>query len=276
MLICFNGEFIAPEQARVAMQDGSVLFGDSLFETMKANQQTVAFAKEHLDRLEQAATLTGFPCDRPQLEATLEQVAKRLQAPCSRLRLTLGRGEFAGLDFPAQQGWFCLTASDYPGLPEGAWPTGLNAVIAPNRRVNPLSHLPQLKHGNYADCLYAQNYAQSQQADEAIFVDENGLVLEGATSNIFIRKERTLITPPCGQLVLGGIIRQQLLTLGAMLDLDVIERNLTLTELHNADETFITNSLIDIRPLLSLDGQTLAQGDSWKMLFILLRQTIQG
>ena len=276
MLICFNGEFVTPEQARVSLQDGSVLFGDSLFETMKANQQSVAFAKEHLDRLQQAAWLSGFPCDRPQLDAALEQVSKRLQAPCSRLRLTLGRGEFAGLDFPEQQGWFCLTACDYPSLPEETWPAGLSAVIAPNRRVNPLSHLPQLKRGNYADCLYAKNYAHSQQADEAIFVDEKGLVLEGATSNIFIRKERTLITPPCGQLVLNGIIRQQLLTLGTMLDLEVVERDLSLTELQNADETFITNSLIDIRPLLSLDGQPLPQGDSWKMLFILLRQTIQG
>ena len=76
--------------------------------------------------------------------------------------------------------------------------------------------------------------------------------------------------------MLDGIIRQQLLKLGTMLDLDVVERDLSLTELQNADETFITNSLIDIRPLLSLDGQPLPQGDSWKMLFILLRQTIQG
>ncbi len=277
MLINMNGHFVAEHEASVSVTDGAVLFGDTLFETLKAQGQTILWQKDHLDRLEKAAALLNFPCNREALEQALADVAARLDSPCSRLRLTLSRGEFSGLEFPpATASWFCITANAYPALQEGEWPAPAVCVTAPNQRVNHLSPLPQLKGGNYADCLYAGNYARRNQAHEALFITPEGQVLEGATSNIFIRKDRTLITPPCGKLVLNGIIRQQLLSLIPLLDMQVAERNITLDDLKQADEAFITNSLIDIRPIASLDGTPLPQGETWQMLFILLTRAIRG
>lgn len=277
MLININGHFIASHEANIAITDGAVLFGDTLFETMKAYGQTILLQKEHLDRLEQSANALNFPCDRPAIESALQELSSKLTSPCSRLRLTLSRGEFNGLGYPApKEAWFCITAADYQETKEGEWPTPVTCVTAPNLRVNPTSHLPQMKRGNYADCLYARNYAAEQLADEAIFIDTSGHVLEGATSNLFIRKNRTLITPPCENLILNGIIRQQLLQLIPLLDMNVIEQKITLRELKNADEAFITNSLIGVRPIQSIDGVPLACAETWQMLFILLKQSIQG
>ena len=275
MLININGHFVAHHEANVSISDGAVLFGDTLFETMKANGQTILRQKEHLDRLEQAARQLNFPFDRVVTETALQNVSSKLTAPCSRLRLTISRGDFDGLLFSETTGpWFCITAADYNASKEGQWPSPVICVTAPNQRVNPTSNLPQFKRGNYADCLYARNFAQQQQADEAIFIDENGNVLEGATSNIFIRKARTLITPPCGKLVLNGIIRQQLLSLIPLLDMNVIEQDITLQQLKDADEAFITNSLIGVRPIQSLDGAPLAGAETWQMLLILLKQSL--
>ncbi len=275
MLININGHFVADHEANVAMTDGSVLFGETLFETMKAYGQTIQLQKEHLDRLEQAAEALNFPYDRPAIESALQELSTRLTSPCSRLRLTLSRGQFNGLDYPpANQSWFSITAADYQETKDGQWPTPVNCVTAPNQRVNPTSHLPQVKRGNYADCLYARNYAAENKADEAIFVSPEGNVLEGATSNLFIRKNRTLITPPCGNLILNGIIRQQLLQLIPMLDMQVVEQEITLEELKNADEAFITNSLIGIRPIKSINGVQLSEAETWQMLVILLKQSL--
>ena len=277
MLININGHFVADHEANVAMTDGAVLFGDTLFETMKAYGQTILLQKEHLGRLEQAAQALGFPCDRSSIEAALQQVASKLTNPCSRLRLTLSRGAFNGLSRPMENSaWFCITAAEYQQPREGQWPTPVSCISAPNQRVNPTNHLPQFKRGNYADCLYANNYAREQQVDEAIFIDPEGYVLEGATSNLFIRKDRTLITPPVDNLILNGIIRQQFINLIPLLDMKIVEQKISLDDLYNADEAFITNSLIDIRPIQSINGKPLAQAETWQMLFILLTQTLQN
>ncbi|NIQ95771.1 MAG: aminotransferase, partial [Desulfuromonadales bacterium] len=72
---------------------------------------------------------------------------------------------------------------------------GVACCLAPNRRVNPLSHLPQMKRGNYADCLYAARHARSLGCREALFLDEKHGLLEGATSNLFVVKNGVLRTP---------------------------------------------------------------------------------
>ncbi len=275
MLININGHFVADHEANVSISDGSVLFGETLFETMKAYGTTIMLQKEHLDRLEQSAKALNFPCNRAAIETALQQVCTKITCPCSRLRLTISRGEFHGLEYPDdKEAWFCITATPYQETKDGRWPTPVTCVTAPNHRVNPTSHLPQMKRGNYADCLYARHYASENKADEAIFVDHNGHVLEGATTNLFIRKNRTLLTPPCGNLVLNGIVRQKLLQLIPLLDMQVVEQDITLQELLDADEAFITNSLIGVRPIASLDGTLLAGAETWQMLLILLKQSL--
>lgn len=267
MIVNHNGKFVPPEKTILPVNDGSVLFGDSLFETLKAHTTTINYLGQHLDRIEHSCHLLEMPFNRPQIDNTLQATAARLSAPATRLRLTVSRGPFTSLVFPpAQQGHFIITATPYSELTDDERRRGVSCVYAPNRRVNPLSHLPQMKRGNYADCLYAANFARCRGAREALFVSESGMILEGSTSNLFIVQGQTLITPPAGTLVLGGILRQQVLNQARALGMEVEERHITQREVLTADEAFLTNALIEILPVTSLENQQISSGPIAQML----------
>lgn len=272
MLVCFNGRFLPREDAVLHADDGALLFGDTLFETLKARQQRILLTGEHLDRLTDSARLLDLPVDRPQIERCLDQLATALDSPCSRVRLTVGRGSCHGLAWPpSPAAWFLLTAAASPDTSDDQRRAGVSCVSAPNQRVNPLSHLPQMKRGNYADCLYATNHARRAGAREALFVDPSGQLLEGATSNLFALIDDRLITPPADSLVLDGIMRRQVIATAAELGILVVERPLRLQELLQADEAFLTNSLIEVLPVAQFDGRTLRRGELWSSLLDTLR-----
>ena len=277
MLVCHNGTFIAHEDATMPITNGGFLFGDTLFETLKAKQQNILLQSQHLDRLEQAAKLLNFPFNRDKIETSLQQLANALKHPTSRIRLTLSRGSHTGLAFPpSNQGEYLITAVGYTELTASERQAGASCIIAPNQRVNPLSHLPQMKRGNYCDCLYASNYAHQAGGREALFVDHQRHILEGATSNIFAVVEDRLITPPLGNLVLDGIMRHQVIGTAAELGILVVEQDLPITELMAADEIFLTNSLIDIHAVAEIDGQSVNQGDCWKSLLKTFNMRIEA
>ncbi len=267
MIVNIDGNFVPAETACLPVSDGSVLFGDTLFETMKARSTTIHFLTDHLDRIELSCRFLQMPFDRHGAEAALLATAARLESPVSRLRLTVSRGTFTSLAFPpAQEGHMIITASPYLEPDRPARRQGVGSIFAPNQRVNPLSHLPQMKRGNYADCLYAAAHARSRGAREALFVTDDQRVLEGATSNLFIVKEQTLITPATGHLVLGGIMRRKVLQSAKKIGLPSEERDLCVTELYDADEVFITNALIDILPVSSIERRPLLRGTAWERL----------
>jgi len=275
VLICLNGAFLSHKEV-ISINDGSFLFGDTLFETIKAQGQKILLLPQHLDRLEQSAQLLDFPCDRQKIEASLQQMSTALKSPASRIRLTLSRGDFTGLAWPPpEQSQFIITATEYSEFTADERRAGAECTVAPNQRINPVSHLPQMKRGNYADCLYAANYALQSGAREALFVDQNQNMLEGSTSNLFAIINDRLITPPTGTLVLDGIIRQQVIDTAAELGILVAERELPFTELMQAEEVFLTNSLIDILPVASIDGHIVRRGDYWKSLLKTLWMRIE-
>jgi branched-subunit amino acid aminotransferase/4-amino-4-deoxychorismate lyase len=268
MLVCLNGQFLPHEKAQVAVTDGAFLYGDSLFETIKAHHQQLLLFDQHLKRMEQAAQLLEFTFPREQIKSAGNELAKRLTTPNSRIRLTLSRGSYQGLLHPApDQVWFLLTASPYEEMNEHRREQGINCCLTPNQRVNPFSHLPQCKHGNYADCLYARNVAHKLRADEALFIDHSGNLLEGATSNLFAVIDSQLITPPLGNLVLNGIMRRQVIEAAGELGIPCVEHSLPLADAFNANEVFICNSLIDLVPVKVIDAKTINRGQYWKEIY---------
>lgn len=272
MIINLNGRFITSDQEGPSFTDGAFLFGDTLFETLKARQGRVLFLNEHLDRVEYSAQLIDFPFNRPLAARALQESAHRVEPPCARLRLTLSRGNFSSLDWPsAKSAYFVITAAPYEEPPTDARDRGAHCIFAPNQRVNPLSHRPQLKRGNYADCLYAAGYARLQGATEALFLSNDGFLLEGAVSNLFLLIDGCLHTPAPGNLVLAGIMRQQVILAAHTLGITVVQRNILKEEIFTADEIFLTNSLIDLMPVLSVENRKISTSDTWKRLLAQIR-----
>jgi branched-chain amino acid aminotransferase len=169
------------------------------------------------------------------------------------------------------QGWFLLTAVPMIELSDNERQLGASCVLAPNQRVNPLSHLPQMKRGNYADCLYAASYAQQKGAREALFIDPQENILEGSTCNIFAVIDNQLVTPPSGSLILAGVMRRQIIETANNAGLRVIEKELPLTALLQADEVFLCNSLIEILPVSVIDGQSCKRGERWQSLLTIVK-----
>lgn len=272
MLVSFNGQFIPREEARVALNDTALLYGDSLFETLRAEHQRILLQKEHLDRLCLSAKLLDFPCERPRLEAALAQMGAVLQHEVSRLRLTLGRGPAQGFCLPGNQdGWFYLSAvaAQPPGAEERE--AGAICVSAPNRRSNPLDHLPQMKRGNHTDCLYAADYARKKGAREALFVEDD-LVIEGSSSNIFALRGEELFTPPLGRLVLAGVTRRELMSAAVEYGLRVTEQALSRDALCEADEVWLSNAMVELLPVATIDGRPLKRGSLWREIYHLYKQ----
>jgi branched-chain amino acid aminotransferase len=261
MILNLDGEFVDPDRAGLPINDGAVLFGDTLFETLKAKDGRIRFLDDHLDRLQLSARLLDFPLDADRIRRALQDTAARLAAPVVRLRLTVSRGSFKGLDFPPPgKSHFFISAAGYREPDREERQQGARCLFAPNRRVNPLSHLPQMKRGNYADCLYAARFARSRGAREALFVTDDRQVLEGATSNLFILQDGALATPPAGELVLAGVLRRRVLQAAAYLGLSVAEQAISIDELFAADEAFLTNALIDILPISAVEGHPIRRG----------------
>lgn len=272
MLVNINGRFVPFEHAQRPLNDTGLLFGDTLFETFRADKHRIQLQKEHLDRLCLSARLLDFPCNRPRIETALAQMASALQHDFSRLRLTLSRGTTQG--FKLAQGddsWFALTAVEAKPPTADEREQGAVCISAPNSRSNPLDHLPQMKRGNHADCLYAADFALKHNAREALFIEQD-LVIEGSSSNIFACFEDQLFTPPSGKLVLAGVTRQQIIAAATEFGLLVTEEALPLERLMNADEIWLTNAMIELLPVSRINGQAIKRGTLWHKIHSLYKQ----
>lgn len=260
MLFNLNGEWLEPATATIPLDDGGLLYGDSLFETIRVRNREILLLKDHLDRLELSCRLLNFPWKRDRINSALTELEEKFTEGTHRVRLTLSRGRSIGLAAPpAESCWFSLSCSEYIDPTEDEQDRGIDVVFAPNRRVNPLSHLPQLKRGNYADCLYAARYARQHGAREALFREPDGTILEGATSNLLIYRDGTLSTPSPGPQILAGVMLGQIRATAPALSLDFREDLITEATLISADEVMICNSLIGVLPLHSLSGRALSR-----------------
>lgn len=268
MIVFLDDRLVPADQACLSVEDGALRFGDSLFETLLAIDGRIRFLDEHLERIALSAAQLAFPWDRPAARTALELCAQKLNAPTARLRLTITRGAFPGLQLPppSQAGRLLVTAAPYTLPTRAEREAGVRCVLAPNQRVNPLSHLPQMKRGNYADCLYAADFARRQGAREALFCDPAGNLLEGATSNLFAVVDGTLITPSAGELVLAGIMRRLILNAANDLGLPWSVGPLPVAELPAAEEVFLSNSLIGLLPVAKIEDIPLRRGRRWEGL----------
>lgn len=260
MLTIINGE-LRSETTLVDVTDSGFLYGDSLFETLRADGSTLIWAEQHLDRLETACKLCAIPFHRQQAKADLELASRKITWPAARVRLTLSRGSVAGMKKDhVTQGFMVVTVQPYTPPTGEQYQRGVDCIFAPNRRVNPVTSLPQLKRGNYADCLHAIGQARQKQVFEALFREPGGDLLEGAISNFFVLLDGILITPPAGELVLAGITRQQVIDAAGRLSLPVLEHPIHCDQLAHISEAFLTSSLFGLLPVRSIEHRNIPAG----------------
>jgi branched-chain amino acid aminotransferase len=261
--LALDGQLVSDREANVPAT-GGVLYGYGVFETMRAYAGRVFRLDAHEARLRDGARALAFavPFDGDELRRAIQAVLDRngLTGVDAAVRITL-EGDPPPLDGEARLSlarWI-VTARPLVEYPESLYERGAAAVVAAVRR-NETSPLSRLKTLNYLDNLLARRAARAAGADEALMLNTQGNLAEGAASNIFILRGRQLVTPLIDDGALPGVARATVLDLAPTLGLEPLETTLTPDILRAADEAFLTNSLMEVLPLVLLDGAPLAGG----------------
>ncbi|MBA7484744.1 Branched-chain-amino-acid aminotransferase [subsurface metagenome] len=255
-LVYLNGSLIPRSQAQISVFDHGFLYGYGLFETMRAYHGKIFLLERHLNRLLSASKVLGLGTKLNTAElgkACMDTLAAN-GLENARLRLTVSRGEVNSFPGPSvsDKPTILVTVSEYTPPPPESYDSGFRAGVAsfPCCSQSPLL---RLKSTNYLLNTRARLEAQAAGQDEALLLNEQGFITEGSISNIFfVTSISSLVTPPVASGLLPGITRQAVMELADSLGLNVNESEVRLTDLKQFKEAFLTNSLIEIMPLVEV------------------------
>ena len=256
-----NGKLLPREKAKISLLDYGFLFGFGLYETVRAYNGKVFRLDNHLARLRYSGTRLGIIIQPKLIREAVKDVIKANGFKQTRLRISVSIGE--GTMSPdldsCKQPTIAVLASEYKLPSREKYQNGYKIVLSAIRRSS-LSPVTYLKSGNTMENMLARRDAKDAGADEAFFLNEKGYLTEAAGSNLFLVKDGILKTPRYESGILPGVTRVVVFELAARLGIKVREVNLKLIDLLQADEVFITNSLIEIVPVTMIDGKLIADG----------------
>lgn len=260
--VFINGKFIDIREAKISIFDRSFLYGDAVFETMRAYAGIIFRLDEHLLRFISSlrALRIKHPYTKDYLKKAIYKVldANRLKSAYVRLVITRGEGRF-GIGYKDSfKPNLIVVAKDFEGYPDWVFSKGISAKVI--GIANEYSILSKIKSANYLNFILARFNAQDMGFDEAMLTNTKGQITEGATSNIFLIKSESLITPSLKSGVLPGITRGVIIDIARRLKLPVKERSVSRRELLQANEVFLTNSLAEVLPVIRIDSKRISTG----------------
>ncbi|AGB41525.1 branched-chain amino acid aminotransferase, group I [Halobacteroides halobius DSM 5150] len=263
--IFLNGELVEKSEAKVSVFDHGLLYGDGIFEGIRAYNGRVFRFEEHLDRLYESAKaiLLDIPLTKDEMrEAVLKTIrANGLEDAYIRLVISRGVGDL-GLDpQKCEAATVIIIASDITLYPDEFYENGLEVATVPTRRNIPEALNPRIKSLNYLNNILAKIEANRAGVLEAIMLNNEGYVAECTGDNIFIIKNGKLITPPTYIGALKGIKRGVVLEVAPEFDLEVAEEVFTRHDLYTADECFLTGTAAEVIPVVEIDGRQIADGN---------------
>ncbi|MDD2866021.1 MAG: branched-chain-amino-acid transaminase [Candidatus Omnitrophota bacterium] len=264
MLIYFNGKLIKKEDAKVSVFDHGLLYGDGVFEGIRSYNCLVFKLREHIDRLYASAQGISLkvPMEKKQMEKAIIDTLKANKLKDAYIRAVVTRGEGdLGLDPRNCRRPTVFIITDKIALyPAELYHKGLKIVTVPTRRNIPEALNPQIKSLNYLNNILGKIEAINAGAPEAVMLDQNGYVTECTGDNIFMVKDKVLVTPPVSVGVLNGITRGAVLEVAAKAGLKACERMVTRFELYIADELFLTGTAAELIPVVMIDGRQIGTG----------------
>jgi branched-chain amino acid aminotransferase group I len=260
--VYLNGFFVPREEAKISITDYGFLFGFAVFETMRVYNGKLFRLESHLARLENSVRKLGFSADLKVLKnAVLDTIlANGLRQ--ARVRLTVSAGVGAPVPDPATCVGPTILVLAVPYIPPSSqsYQRGESVIISSIRR-NSQSPLPGMKTANFLESILARQESRAAQVDDAVLLNEEGVLAEASSSNIFVVKGKTLKTPSKGNGILPGITREVVLELATLAGIPTHEGAISTGELLSADEAFLTNSMLEIMPVSQVNGKTIGSGE---------------
>jgi len=274
MIIYLDGKYVPEEEAVVSVFDHGLLYGDGVFEGIRAYNNRVFKLSDHLERLyESARTLIlEIPISIEEMQEVVLETLRRnsLRDAYIRLVVTRGKGDL-GLD-PRKcprATVFCI-ASSIQLYPDELYEQGLEMVTVATRRNLSEACNPRVKSLNYMNNIYAKIEANLAGVSEAIMLNQEGYVAEATGDNLFLVKKGKLITPPVYVGLLEGVTRNTVMEVARNKGIVVEEKVFTRHDIYNADECFLTGSAAELIPCVRVDGRTIGTGKPGEVFWGLL------
>jgi branched-chain amino acid aminotransferase len=265
LYIYIDAKLYPKSEAKISVYDHGLLYGDGVFEGIRAYNGVVFKLKEHIDRLYASAhtIMLNIPLSKEKMIAAVLDMLKRnkLRDAYIRLVVTRGIGDL-GLD-PRKCSKPTIIIITEPMLmlhSKEKKESGLTTMISWVKRdpIDATTH--EVKSLNYLNSILAKLESNSVGVDEALCLDINGFVSEGVSENIFIVKDGEIITPPTSTGALRGVTRMVVMKLVKKLGYPLLERNITPNELFTADEVFLTGTAAEITPVREINKRVIGDG----------------
>lgn len=264
MKIYIDGEFFDREHAKISVFDHGLLYGDGVFEGIRAYNGRIFKLEEHVERLFKSAKaiLLNIPL-------SMNEVCEAVRATCeinaiqdAYLRLIVTRGE-GGLGLnpeTCKHPSVIVIASAIQLYPKEYYERGLAIVTAPSVRNLPNALNPAIKSLNYLNNILAKMEAAAAGCEEAIMLNAEGFIAECTGDNLFIVNQNMLCTPPPAAGALYGITRNVVMGLARESGLEVVEKNLSRYDVFVADECFLTGTGAELVPVVKVDRRVIGSG----------------
>lgn len=283
MLIFINDSLVPDTEAMVSVFNRGFLYGDGVFETLRAYKSVIFRCDEHISRLFESANAISIklPFTKDYLKEALYKTIRENNLNNAWLRLTITRGESApGLDIEqCTKPTVVIIAREFNSYPDSLYLKGLHAAVVTTRRMPPSALNPAIKSLNVLNNIMAKTEATGLGASEGIMLNTDGYVAEGTVSNIFIVKDGIIKTPSLDTGILNGVTRSVVINLAKEADIAMLEQPFYPDELFSSDECFITNTSYEIMPVTTLNGQPIGNGrpgEITKRLIDLFRDMTAG
>jgi branched-chain amino acid aminotransferase len=263
-IVAMNGRLVPEAEATVSVFDHGLLYGDGVFEGMRAYGGRVFRLEEHLDRLWHSARAIALeiPVGKEALARTVDETVAANGLPDGYVRLIVTRGAGTlGLDPNRTSHPQVIVIVDTIALyPREHYERGLRIVTAATQRTHPAALSPRIKSLNYLNNIMAKLEGLQAGCVEALMLNHKGEVAECTADNVFAVRRGAVVTPPPDAGILEGITRGAVMELALAAGIDCRETTLTRHDLYTADEVFITGTAAEVVPVVEIDGRKIGAG----------------
>ena len=262
--IYIDGQYYPKSQAKISVYDHGFLYGDGVFEGIRAYNGVVFKLKEHVDRLYRSAhaITINIPITREEMVQAVIDTLRKNKMKDSYIRLIVSRGVGdLGLDPRKCPKASVIIITDTINIKAGnASETGVTALITWVRR-NPVdATTSEVKSLNYLNSILGKIEANACGADEAICLEQNGCIAEGVGENVFIIKNGEILTPPTSTGALAGITAEAIYKLCEKLKIKLTITNITPFMIFTADEAFFTGTAMEVVPIREVNKRVIGTG----------------
>ncbi len=265
MKVFLDGELVDKDDAKISVFDHGLLYGDGVFEGIRAYNGRVFKLREHVERLFYSAKAIML-----NISMTADDICKAVVETCKangihdgyiRLVVTRGAGTLGLSPFKCPNPSIFIIADHIQLYPEKLYTEGMDLITVPTTRNHQNAVNPAIKSLNYLNNILAKIEALNSGYEEAIMLNSQGFVAECTGDNIFIIKGKSMMTPPLEAGALYGITRQTAIDIAQSMGLVVTEPNISRYDIYNADECFLTGTAAEVMPVVKLDGRVIGDGN---------------